>query len=226
MSNTVDAAVGSSAACAGNRTSPLSPLGGASSRLTRRQGFGMSGRQWRLAAACWTYLTLVSCGHRLAVTPVSAEIWNPRSGEFHWPAGKVTLPRGMSYHSLNPPYEARLSSPGTFLNIARSRLNIEFSAHECPGAKLWSEERPYENGARLQFEERAVEGGRVWIGRGDPHPGRRRPGGNWVLGAVTFPDAGCATFYLDSNSSKDAAVIDEIVRTFRPVGKTSSGPSR
>lgn len=163
-------------------------------------------RRFRMvAAACWTCLALVSCGHRQAVTPVSADIWNPKSGEFHWPAGTVTLPRGMSYFSQNPPYKAQLS---------RSRLNIGFGVSDCPGAKLWSEWRRSE--AKLVFEERAVEGGRVWIGRGDPYSGRRRPGGNWVLGAVTFPDAGCATFYLDSNSSKDAAVINEIVRSFRP----------
>ncbi len=211
--------------CAGwtkwNRSLLLVSVCGASLRLTRRQGLDMPGRRWRVAAACWTCLALASCSHRPAVTPVSADIWNPKSGEFHWPLGKVTLPKGMSYwlDQMGAQYEARLSSP-------RTRLHIEIVVPECPGAKAWSGGSRSTDGAKLEFEEKAVEDGRAWIGRGDPDPRRHRPGGNWVLGAVTFPDAGCATFYLDSNSSKDAAVIDEIVRSFRPRGHPSLPPPR
>ena len=39
---------------------------------------------------------------------------------------------------------------------------------------------------------------------------------------VSFPDSGCANFYLESTNEKDAAVIDFIARSFRPRGLTPS----
>jgi hypothetical protein len=35
---------------------------------------------------------------------------------------------------------------------------------------------------------------------------------------VSFPDASCANFYLESTNEKDSAVIQFIARSFRPRG--------
>jgi len=39
---------------------------------------------------------------------------------------------------------------------------------------------------------------------------------------VTFPDSGCAHFYLGSSSEEGKAVIDSIAQTYRPLGGTPS----
>ena len=39
---------------------------------------------------------------------------------------------------------------------------------------------------------------------------------------VSFPDSGCANFYLESANEKDGAIIEVIARSFRPTGWTPS----
>ena len=69
--------------------------------------------------------------------------------------------------------------------------------------------------AANSFSERIVEGARVWTAKKDWPDGK---GGRTVLVAVTFPDSGCANFYLKSPKNEDAAVIDFIAQSFHPNG--------
>ena len=74
------------------------------------------------------------------------------------------------------------------------------------------------DGWLILFEERIIKGARVWAAR---QSYRRRGRTMWL--AVTFPDNGCANFYLTSSNIEDAAIIDSIARSFHP--KRSSNPS-
>jgi hypothetical protein len=53
----------------------------------------------------------------------------------------------------------------------------------------------------------------VWTARRKWPDGK---GGNTSLVAATFPDHGCANFYLISSRMDAAAVIDGIARSFHP----------
>jgi hypothetical protein len=66
------------------------------------------------------------------------------------------------------------------------------------------------------FKEKVVGGARVWTAR---RGWRSREGSRTVLVAVTFPDSGCANFYVESSKSEDAALIEEIANSFRPAQK-------
>jgi hypothetical protein len=125
----------------------------------------------------------------------------------------VTLPTGLRYRVEQ---EAR----GKIEHFTSSdwRLTISLLVPNCLGADAWRTKERFEEETKVDFEEKVVEGVRVWIGRGDP----RRPEGRYkVLGAVTFPDSGCATFIVVSTRTEDAAVIDSIVHSFHP--KTRGG---
>jgi hypothetical protein len=62
------------------------------------------------------------------------------------------------------------------------------------------------------FEERRVNGARVWTGQLKSRTARD----STVRFAVTFPDNGCANFYLSSYDMNDAAIIGAIAGSFRP----------
>ena len=53
-----------------------------------------------------------------------------------------------------------------------------------------------------------------------------RKGGKTILRAVTFPDSGCANFYVTSSNTADLAILDSIAQSFRPRGeiKTAARP--
>lgn len=71
------------------------------------------------------------------------------------------------------------------------------------------------------FEERIVDGARVWTGH-EKWPIAGVSG--VVLYAVTFPDSGCANFYLQSSNPNDAAIIRGIAQSFHP--RIRSAPGR
>jgi len=64
-------------------------------------------------------------------------------------------------------------------------------------------------------KETVVENSRVWIAQ-RPWPDVKGRGGQTTLMAVTFPDAGCANFFLTSSDPKSFAWIEYIAATFRP----------
>jgi len=144
-----------------------------------------------------------SCGQR-----ISSGTWNPKSGKFSWGAGEVTLPVGFTYREEpSDTFEGRFTSPDGKLVIR----------HDIGGyAGVYASRE-----GAFFFEEDAVEGARVWIAKRD-QPGRT--GARTTLAAVTFPDSGCANFFLESTKAEDAALINSIARSFRPKGRTEPGP--
>ena len=71
----------------------------------------------------------------------------------------------------------------------------------------------------LVFEQRMVDGARVWTAQRKWGVGRTK-----TLVAVTFPDNGCANFFLETSNSEDAAVIDALARSFRPKATKPNSP--
>ena len=65
----------------------------------------------------------------------------------------------------------------------------------------------------LAFHERVVGRARVWTAKRDWPDGQA---GHTLLVAVTFPDSGCANFFVKSSKPEDAATIEFIATSFRP----------
>jgi hypothetical protein len=139
--------------------------------------------------------------------------WDGGSGTFKWGTGEVKLPPGFTYH----PDRGADSFVGHFTSPDRS-LVVEHDIGACYIAGAYaSRERA------LVFNERIVEGARVWTAKKDqPLPN----GGHTFLVAVTFPDCGCANFFLHSSKPEGAVTIDFIARSFQPDRRSNpdSGP--
>lgn len=72
--------------------------------------------------------------------------------------------------------------------------------------------------ARCPRGRNLIQKAGVWIGKRDWPDGKERGGGT-TLGAVTFPDSGCANFSW--NPPDDATPLDLIARSFHPTVRTS-----
>lgn len=144
-----------------------------------------------------------SCGQR-----PSLGSWNSKLGLFRWENGEVTLPGGFKYRRTpSDTFEGHFTS-------ADGKLVIR---HDIGGyAGAYASRR-----TAFFFEERVVEGARVWIAKTDRPNGMGVPS---VLVAVTFPDSGCANFFLDSTKPEDATLIESVARSFRPKGRADPGP--
>jgi hypothetical protein len=118
--------------------------------------------------------------------------WDEKSAVFRWSYGKVTLPAGFTYQgdpsdTLEGPQDGKL--------IVR---------HDIGGyAGAYANRKD-----ALVFEERMIDGARVWTAQ-------RKWGRTKILVAVTFPDNGCANFYLETSNGVDGAIIDALARSFR-----------
>jgi hypothetical protein len=136
--------------------------------------------------------------------------WNAKSATFSWWSGQVTLPAGFSYEQDH----AGDTFEGHFIS-SDGKTTIR---HDIGGyAGAWADWDK-----SFLFEETVVEGARVWISK------QLWPSSNGVrtiLTAVTFPDSGCANFFLslDAPESKDVALIESIAKSFRPKGRITSG---
>jgi hypothetical protein len=129
--------------------------------------------------------------------------WDGGSATFTWRAGSVRLPPGFTYR----PSRGGDSFVGRFTSPDR-KLVVEHDIGACyiSGAYASREES-------LLFNERIVDGARVWTAAKDqPLPN----GGHTFRFAVTFPDGGCANFFLYSSRHEDAGTIDFIARSFQP----------
>jgi hypothetical protein len=118
---------------------------------------------------------------------------------FTWWGGEVTLPVGLTYQQ-----DAGDTFEGHFTS-ADGKLIIK---HDIGGyAGAWAKSKGSD-----AFEEWIVESARVWTAQ------RRWPthARTSIQFALTFPDNGCANFYLTSNDIHDAAIIGAIARSFRP----------
>jgi hypothetical protein len=125
--------------------------------------------------------------------------WQKESAVFSWGTGEVKMPAGFTY--------ARETAIDTFMGRFTSEnggLVIEHDIGELAA----------EHGG-IGNMETLIEGSRVRFGsvaRDD------EKGGKEYFFKVSFPDASCANFYLDSTNEKDSAFIQFIARSFRPRG--------
>ena len=124
--------------------------------------------------------------------------WKNESGTFAWGSGEVRLPAGFTYkadHGID-----------TFMGHFTS-----------PDGKLVIEHDIGEHGG-VGRSETLKEGSRVRVGRARSDA----EGHTAFFAKVSFPDNGCANFYIESANENDLAVIDFLARTFRPIGSTPS----
>jgi hypothetical protein len=148
-----------------------------------------------------------SCAQRPSL-PKDAS-WNPKSATFAWWGGEVKLPVGFTYRvdQGTDTFQGHFTSPDGKLIVR----------HDIGGyAGSWAA-----RGRAFSFEERVVEGARVWSARQVWPDGK---GGSTTLVALTLPDSGCANFFLMSSKIEDATAIESIARSFRPKGRTEPGP--
>jgi hypothetical protein len=134
--------------------------------------------------------------------------WNEKSATFAWWCGEVTLPAGFTYQQDQgvDTFEGHFTSPDGKVVVR----------HDIGGyAGAWAAREK-----AFFFEERVVQGARVWSSKRDWPDGK---GGRTTLLAVTFPDCECANFFVKSSRVEDGAPIDLIARSFRPKGRTQSG---
>ena len=152
-------------------------------------------------------LVLTSCRFPEPESRPSRDIWDPSTGRFHWPQGEVTLPKGLIYSAITVQdlHNIRFMAPGggpSFVAV-------------IPDCKAAEEYRTLSShDPRYTYEEFEVRGARVQVARFDLSAYHfTKPG---ALGVVTFRDSGCATFVVFSMDAKDVALVDSVVRSYRP----------
>jgi hypothetical protein len=137
--------------------------------------------------------------------------WDAKSATFAWWGGRVNLPVGFTYQVD----QGTDTFEGHFTSLD-GRLIIH---HDIGGyAGAWASPKK----AFLFFREGVIGGARVWVAKED-YPDGKGKGGRTTLVAVTFPDSGCANFFLTSSKPEDAAPIDLIARGFRPTSPAAPG---
>lgn len=123
--------------------------------------------------------------------------WNQTTGSFDWGLGTITLPPNFTYERL----DGIDSSVGRF----RSPNGSTAVNHDIGELGGW-DDGPGRS-------ETLTEGARVRIRRHDAFDstGRRPP-----RATLSFPDSGCAKFYLELTSTEDAEIVEHIAKSFRP----------
>ena len=136
--------------------------------------------------------------------------WDKTTSTFAWWGGKVRVPSGFTYQVDQgaDTFEGHFTAPDGKLVI---RHDIGWYAGAWASAK-----------DATSFEERLIEGARVWTARKNWPAGR---GGTTTLVAVTFPDAGCANFFLYSSRIEDAEVVNYVAHSYRPNSRQDAGMS-
>jgi len=127
--------------------------------------------------------------------------WDKESGTFAWGSGEVKVPSGFTYQ-VDPgvdTFEGHFIAPDGKLIL---RHDIGWYAGAWASAKDAS-----------SFEERLIEGARIWTARRHWPDGR---GGTTTLLAITFPDSGCANFFLYVPRVEDAQLITQLAQSYRP----------
>jgi len=140
--------------------------------------------------------------------PRSAVSWNQKSRVFAWWGGEVTLPVGFRYQQ-----DVGADTDVGHFTSSDGKLRIEHDIGGYAGAFAGHREA-------VTFEERVINGSRTWIAQQKTPDGN---GGTTFRFAVTFPDNGCANFFLTSNNVADAWPIQRIAQSFRPKGKSDGG---
>ena len=136
--------------------------------------------------------------------------WNPESATFAWWGGQVNLPVGFTYQVDQgaDTFEGHFTS-------ADGKLVIRHNIGGYAGAWASREKSFF-------FHENVIDDARVWIAKREWPDGKGK-GGRTTLVAVTFPDSGCANFFLESSKPEDATPVDFIARSFRPTSRTAPG---
>ena len=175
-------------------------------RRPRKSGTGRAGwRSWRRQESVMRIpiyflmtIALVSSACTRRVSFPDGSSWDPKSAVFGWWAGEVRLPAGFTYLAGGglDTFEGRFTSPD-------GRLVVRHDIGGYAGAYA-------SRAGATVFKEWVVDGARVWIA----HKDRRV--------AVTFPDSGCANFFIDCATPGDAEPIDFIARSFRPKDRVRS----
>jgi hypothetical protein len=128
-------------------------------------------------------------------------VWKGEVGAFSWGSGEVKLPAGFTYKA----YRGMDTLMGHFTS-QDGKLLITHDIGELAG----------EHGG-MGKSETLTEGSRVRVGRAISSDSN---GPTTFFSRVSFPDSGCANFYLESLDEKDAAVIEYIAGSFHPTGWT------
>ena len=128
--------------------------------------------------------------------------WRGESGAFDWGRGEVTLPAGFTY---KPDYGID-TLIGSFTS-QDGELVITHDIGELAG----------EHGGMGRVETLS-QGSRVRVGLRIRSVNQE----GIFFSKVSFPDNGCANFYLESPREEDAAKIEFIARSFRPRAWTPS----
>ncbi len=170
----------------------------------------VSVRGWWCISTLGVVLSLCCCTRPPMPSGTS---WDPKSGLFRWWGGEVTLPVGFTYQQdVSDTFEGHFTSPD-------GKLIIHHDSGGYAGA--WAKSKGSD-----AFEERIVEGARAWTAQ-RKWPTHARSS---IQFAVTFPDNGCANFYLTSDNMNDAVPIGAIARSFRPkvtsLARSSCGSER
>lgn len=153
--------------------------------------------RWGLLTICAVMAT--SC-HYDSELPKGMS-WDQRTGRFVWWGGEIRVPVGFSYRKG----VGADSDVGYFL-APRSELVIQHDIGSFAGA--------YANPKRNEtFEERLVNGSRVWIASRKMQGSGR---GTEVHYSITFPDAGCANFFFTTVWPSEAKLIHLLAQSFRP----------
>jgi hypothetical protein len=133
--------------------------------------------------------------------------WNSAARTYQWPHGSVKIPPGFAHHCC----EGLDSIQGRFVSPDKE-LVIYYDIGGFAGS--------YADPKDQSFKEQFVEGTRVWTAQ---HQTRHDAGVAQTRFAVTFPDAGCANFFLYSSRSGDAEVIAQIAASYHPGTRVDPG---
>lgn len=145
-----------------------------------------------------------SCGP--GISHPQSLTWDAGTRTFAWPGGEVKVPPGFTYHGGEglDTLEGHFSSPD-------GKLAIRYDIGAFAGA--------YANARDASsFREHFVLGTRVWVAT-RPAPSI----GSTSRVAVTFPDSGCANFFVHSNRPEDAELIAQIAQSYHPHIRQDSG---
>jgi uncharacterized RDD family membrane protein YckC len=175
--------------------------------MRRSPGEHPSMRWWLVAVGlgiqvAWIVVTCY-CTLLASPPPPRGASWDEKSATFKWWGGEVRLPAGFRYRVLH----GADSFEGEFTSADGSVV----VGHDIGGyAGAWASRR-----GALSFDERLAGQARVWTARRSVPDGQ---GGHRIRVAVTFPDSGCANFFVRSyRPERDAAVIEFIATSYRPI---------
>ncbi len=128
-------------------------------------------------------------------------MWDEQSRTFSWARGEVKIPPGFKHHG-----GGGLDTLEGHFSSLDGKLIIQYDIGWYAGAYANPKDA-------VSFEEHLIEGARVWTAN------RRQPDGNGGTTSrvtVTFPDAGCANFFVHSANAADAELIAQIAQSYRP----------